>query len=106
MIFHDTRCERFGRKWKIVTNSHRAADKFDITSQCARSDVECITNEKSTRVHIWALTQIKCVSETDGIYLILVWSKKKARFYLRIGDVHVTRRKSQRGLVVFGDLAA
>ena len=82
MIFHDTRRERFGSKWKIVTNSHCAADKFDIASQRARSDVKRVTDEKSARVHIWALTQIKRISDPDGIYLVILWSKKKSRLYL------------------------
>src|SRR5438477_6004205 len=105
LIFNDTRRERFGSKRKIVTNSHRTTDKFDITSQCARSDVKGVTDEKSARVHVRALTEIKCVSEPDRVYLVIVWSKEKTGPYLRVGDVHTTRRKSQRRLVVFSDFA-
>ena len=35
LIFNYTRRERFGSKWKIVTDAHRASDIFDIASERA-----------------------------------------------------------------------
>src|ERR1044071_2371388 len=72
LIFNHAGRQRLWSKREVVTNSHRSADKFDITSQCARSDIKCVTDEKSAWVHIWAFTQIKCVSEPNRVYLVIV----------------------------------
>src|SRR5207247_10461011 len=54
----------------------------------------------------WAFAQIERVGESDSVYLILLWPKKETRPDLRVGDLHMTGRKCQGGLVIFRNLAA
>src|SRR5580765_2796438 len=101
LILNYARGEWLGSEWKIVADTHRAADKFDITCQRARSDVERVINEETARVNIWTLAQIKCVGESDGVYLIVAWAKKKTRPDFRVGDLHMTHRKDESDLIGF-----
>src|SRR6266853_1850089 len=89
LIYHYTRREWLGAKWKIITNAHRTADKFDIAPERARGHLHRVANEEPAWVHIRTLTHIKCVSESDRIYEITAWTEEKFRFDLGIGDLHM-----------------
>src|SRR5437588_7375478 len=107
LVFHYARSERLWLKWKIVPNAHRASDELDITSQSARSQIECVGDEKPARIYVRTLTQIKCVREPDRVHeIIRRRSEEKFRLDLRVGDFHVPRREDKRRLVVFGDFTA
>src|SRR5882762_5729709 len=107
LVFHYARSEWLWPKWKIVPNAHRASNEFDITSQSARSQIECVGDEKPARIYVRALTQIKCVREPDRVHeIIRCRPEKKFRLDLGIGDFHMTGREDQGRLVVFGDFTA
>src|SRR5215510_12656783 len=105
-VFHHTRRERFRSKWQIIADPHRPADKFDVAPESFRGHIHCVVNQPPARVHIRAITQIKCVTQPNRVYQVRSRSKKEIRPDLRISDVYTPKIEDQRGVIVFGDLAA
>src|SRR5438034_754599 len=106
LICNHTGRERFWSKWKIVADAHRAANEFDVAAKRSRRHVDGVSDKKATGVDVGALTEIECVCESKGIYLIVALSQEEVRLDFRISDFHMANGKDERGLVIFRNFAA
>src|SRR5205814_7992132 len=76
LIFHHTGSKRFRSKWKIIANADCSADKFDVASECARCQIQCVVDQEPPRCHEWALPHIEGVREAESIYKVILVSEK------------------------------
>src|SRR4029078_660781 len=100
-----------GREWLwtkriIVTDAHRASDKFDVATDAARRHVDGVADKKASWINVRVLTKIERVRKSKGIHLIVALSQEEARADLRLSDLHVTNREDQGRLVIFCNFAA
>src|ERR1700756_2993357 len=106
LICNHTGRERFWSKRKIVADAHRAANEFDVATKRGCRHIDGVADKKATGVDIRALTEIECVRESDGVYLIVTVSQEEFRPDFRIRDFHMTNGEDERGLVIFRNFAA
>src|SRR5215216_2511986 len=78
-VYHDARRERLRSKREIIANTHCATDVFDVATECARCHIQGVAKEEATRIHVWILTKIERVAESDGVDLIFFWPKQDTR---------------------------
>src|ERR1044071_6545753 len=83
-----SRRERFGSKWKIITNPHRAADIFDVAAERFRGDIQRIIDQEPAWVHIWTLAKIKGVGKANGVYEVLCRPEEEIRLDLGVRDLY------------------
>src|SRR5262249_958026 len=63
-------------------------------------------DKKATWVNVWALTEIECVRQPNGVHLIIALPEEEVRSDLRIGDLYMTNSKDEGSLFIFCNFAA
>src|SRR4030095_1483169 len=104
LILHHTGSKRFRSKWKVIAHPDCSTDKFDVASERARRQIQCVVDQEPPRCHEWALPHIEGVREDESIYKeILVSEKDRLSFGIDYFDMPNSEGHS--GLVVFCDFS-
>src|SRR6266404_7031227 len=103
-IFDHARRQRFRPERKVVADSDRASDKFDVASERARCQIQCVIDQEPPRCHEWALPHIEGVREAESIYKVILVSEKD-RLDIGIDYFDMPNSEGHAGLVVLCDFS-
>src|SRR5882724_2260010 len=103
-ILHHTGSKRFRSQRKVITNPDRSADIFDVASERARSQIQCVVDQEPPRRHVGALPHIDGICEAQSIYKIILVAEED-RLDVGIDYFDMPNSNGHAGLVVLCDFS-